>query len=126
DTDHDEARFRLGYTRLQLGDYGGAAEALNICVRRRADWLEARLNAGLAHWKLGQLDEACSQFEQAVAIQPKSTGALRGLAGGAVERNDLERALPLHRKLIELGERTPELLYNTGLLSQKSGEHQSA
>ena len=44
----------------------------------------------------------------------------------AVEREDVEKALDLQAKLIEAGERTPELFYNTGLLLQKAGQHEDA
>ena len=44
----------------------------------------------------------------------------------AVEREDLDKALDLQAKLIEAGERTPELFYNTGLLLQKSGQTEDA
>ena len=47
---------------------------------------------------------------------------MRGLAALAVEREDFELALELQARLIESGERTPELFYNTGLLLQKSGQ----
>jgi tetratricopeptide (TPR) repeat protein len=57
---------------------------------------------------------------------PKSIDALRGLAALAVEREDLDKALDLQAKLIESGERTPELFYNTGLLLQKSGQIEDA
>ena len=56
----------------------------------------------------------------------KSIDALRGLAALAVEREDLDKALDLQAKLIEAGERTPELFYNTGLLLQKSGQVEDA
>jgi tetratricopeptide (TPR) repeat protein len=38
-----------------------------------------------------------------------------------MQRQDLERAFDLQSKLIDLGQRSPELFYNTGLLLQKSG-----
>jgi protein O-GlcNAc transferase len=57
---------------------------------------------------------------------PRSIDALRGLAALAVEREDLDKALDLQAKLIEAGERTPELFYNTGLLLQKSGQVEDA
>ena len=48
-------------------------------------------------------------------------------AGGAGARAaELRRGLRLHRKLIELGERSPELYYNAGLICQKRGETNDA
>ena len=48
------------------------------------------------------------------------------MAALSLERGHTEEALALHTKLIEQGERAPELLYNTGLLYQKSGRHEQA
>jgi tetratricopeptide (TPR) repeat protein len=84
------------------------------------------LNAAIAHWKLGDLDRAWDGFEKTVALKSDWDPALRGLAGIAVERNALSQALELHSKLIAMGERTSELLYNTGLLLQKSGQDEKA
>ncbi len=69
---------------------------------------------------------AAKAFEAVLESDPKSIDALRGLAALAVEREDLDKALDLQAKLIEAGERTPELFYNTGLLLQKSGQVEDA
>ncbi len=61
-------------------------------------------------------------FEAASAANPDSIDALRGLAALAVERKDFEQALDYQARLIEKGERSPELFYNTGLLLHKSGQ----
>ena len=57
-----------------------------------------------------------------LSTDPKSLDALRGLAALSLERSDIDQALEYHARLVDLGERTPELLYNTGLLYQKSGQ----
>jgi tetratricopeptide (TPR) repeat protein len=43
-----------------------------------------------------------------------------------MERQDLEQAFDMQSKLIHLGQRSPELFYNTGLLLQKSGQLEDA
>jgi tetratricopeptide (TPR) repeat protein len=48
--------------------------------------------------------------------------ALRGLAALSIERSDFDQALQLQGRLIEAGERSPELFYNTGLLLQRTGQ----
>jgi len=75
---------------------------------------------------MGDREGAGKAFEAVVASEPTSIDALRGLAALAVEREDLDKALDLQAKLIEVGERTPELFYNTGLLLQKSGQFEDA
>ena len=59
-------------------------------------------------------------------LDENSLDALRGLAALAVEREEYDRALDLQAKLINLGEKTPELFYNTGLLLQKTGQIEDA
>ena len=90
-----------------------------MCIRDR-------LNLGLASWNVGDRDAASRAFEAVLEADPHSFDALRGLAALAVEREDLDKALDLQAKLIEAGERTPELFYNTGLLLQKSGQIEDA
>ena len=65
-------------------------------------------------------------LRKALAVDGKSVDALRGLAALAMERQDLEQAYELQSKLIGLGQRGPELFYNTGLLLQKSGHLEDA
>ena len=84
------------------------------------------MNLGLSYWNLGDHDSAAKAFETVLEADPHSIDALRGLAALAVEREDVEKALDLQAKLIEAGERTPELFYNTGLLLQKAGQHEDA
>jgi hypothetical protein len=43
------------------------------------------------------------------------------LAAPSVERSDFDQALDYQSRLIDKGERSPELFYSIGLLLQKSG-----
>ena len=74
----------------------------------------------------GERENAAKAFEAVIAADANCIDALRGLAALAVEKEDLDRALDLQARLIEIGERTPELFYNTGLLLQKSGQVEDA
>jgi len=47
---------------------------------------------------------------------------LRALAALSVERSDFDQALQHQASLIEKGERSPELFYNTGLMLHQSGQ----
>jgi tetratricopeptide (TPR) repeat protein len=61
-----------------------------------------------------------------LTLEPNSVDALRGLASLSVERESWEQALDYQAKLIEQGDRSPELFYNTGLLLQRSGQLEDA
>jgi tetratricopeptide (TPR) repeat protein len=108
------------------GDYALSAEAFQACLAKRPEWPEAHLNAGIAYARSGNPDSARRAFDEVRMLRPDSTDAVRGLAALALEQQDFEEAYNLHRKLIEMGERSPELYYNAGLLCQKRGDHGDA
>jgi len=107
---------------LQRSDFRGAIEAFESCLRKRNKWPEAQVNLGLAYWKMGDRDSAGITFQGALEADAESVDALRGLAALAIEKEDYHMALDCQEKLIQRGERSPELFYNTGLLLQKSGQ----
>ena len=82
----EDVWFRLGYLRLERGDYRGGAEAFHACVAKRPDWTEAQLNLGICCWNMGDHEGASKAFEAVLAANPESLDALRGLAALAVER----------------------------------------
>jgi len=93
---------------------------------KRSDWAEAYLNLGIAYARTGQVDQARHAFQEALMLRPDSSDAVRGLAALALEQEDFNEAYELHRRLIELGERSPELYYNAGLICQKRGQTEDA
>jgi tetratricopeptide (TPR) repeat protein len=124
--EREDAWFRLGYYRLLRGDYAGSIEPFRNCVSKRADWLDALINLGLAQWRTGQLEAAKATLVQAVARHPKSADALRTLAAVIVDMGDYILALDIEKQLGELGQTMPELSYNIGILLQRSNLHEEA
>ena len=90
--------------------------------RKRSAWKEAEINLGLSLWKLGQNVQAREVLEALVAREPGCKEAVRGLAANALDLEDLEGALKWHHRLQQLGDATPEVLHNTGLLLYRSGK----
>jgi tetratricopeptide (TPR) repeat protein len=124
--DRHDATFRLGYLQLQRGEYAGAVDSFEACLKKRKDWLEARLNLGLACWKFGDLEAAAATFRVVLGMNPKQTDALRSLAAVAIEQKNAAEARETVKKLDSLGAATPELTYNLGLLLQSAGDHNAA
>jgi len=122
----EEARFRMGYLRLQREDYRGAAEAFEGCLKYRPAWPEAHANLALAYAGLGERDHAERLYEKMLDGDPKSMDALRGLAALSIQANDFDTALEFHVRLIDLGERSPAVLYNAGLMYEKAGQLEKA
>jgi tetratricopeptide (TPR) repeat protein len=121
-----DATFRLGYLRLLSGEYAASAQAFESCLSKRSDWPEAYLNAGIAQARSGNADAARRNFQEALMLRPDSSDAVRGLAALALDVEDFSEAYDLHRRLIDLGEHSPELFYNAGLICQKRGQAEDA
>src|SRR5262249_5884745 len=96
-----EAWFRLGYARLQLGEIASAMGACESCLALPRKWPEALLNMGIAHWKLRHLDQAKETFRQCLGSVSTAPSALRCLAAIALEQQDYEQARALHKQLLE-------------------------
>ena len=58
--------------------------------------------------------------------EPNNLEAARGMAANALEQNDPAGALRWHLCLQERGDRSPEVLQNTAILYQESGDLDSA
>jgi tetratricopeptide (TPR) repeat protein len=124
--DHPDAHFRVGYLRLQRADYQRAAEAFRKCLDQRPDWREAELNLAMSHWKLEEYSSAEEVLEKLIQREPGSIEGLRGLAAIALDQDHPEKALEYHLRLHKLGDTTPDVLYNSALLSQRLGRMEDA
>src|SRR5262249_4216486 len=84
------------------------------------------LNLALAYTGMGEYARAEQIYANILGADPKCPDALRGLAGLAIQGSHYEMALEFHARLIELGERSSEIYYNTGLLYEKAGQADKA
>ncbi len=57
-----------------------------------------------------------------ITLDPDSVEALQGLAALAIDRGEVEQVLGYEAKLSAQGEKSPELLFNLGLLKQESND----
>src|SRR5260370_9154130 len=112
----------MGYLGLEGEDLRGDAEAFEGCLKYRPAWPEAHANLALAYSGLGERDHAERLYEKMLDADPKSMDVLRGLVALSIEAKDFDTALEFHVRLIDLGERSPEVLYNAGLMYEKAGQ----
>jgi tetratricopeptide (TPR) repeat protein len=84
------------------------------------------VNLALAYSAMGDRQHAETIYEKLLESDPKSLPALRGLASLAVQSSDFDAALEYHVRMIDLGEDSPEVLYNAGLMYEQSGETEKA
>ncbi len=124
--DNGFAGYRLGVLKLEQGDYEQSIRLLRLAVKGGTGNSEARWYLGRALWLSGDHAGAAAAFEQVLEHDPESVGALRSLASLALEAGDDRRAMELHDRLFALGERTPEICYNAGLLYQKADRREKA
>jgi tetratricopeptide (TPR) repeat protein len=106
---------------LQLGDFPACIQAFQACLAFPKKCPEALLNVGIAHWKMRHIEMAKETFRQSLGPAARSAEALRCLASIALQQQDYEQALTLHKQLLDLEEPTSDLLYNLALLWQKRG-----
>jgi protein O-GlcNAc transferase len=124
--EREDALFRAGYLKLQGGDYAGSVDCLRTCLQKRPEWNAAELNLALAYWKLGQYPQSQDVLLELLRREPGNVEAVRGMSANALEQKDTANALRWHLCLQELGDRTPEVLQNTAILYQQSGDIDSA
>ena len=70
---------------------------------------------------MGNLEAAKESLRQCLNSPAKSAEAVRYLAAIALEQQDYEQALTLHKQLVELEEPASGVLYNLALLYQRRG-----
>lgn len=126
DPDHGEAWFRLGSVRLALNDLEGAVVALRR-VRDLGFWtLKSNFNLGVAHWRLGRLDQAEECFHAALQLEQDFKPAKRALAAIALAKHDEPRGRELLRDLLERGDTSLEILFNLAVLDHGADRIHSA
>ena len=83
----------------------GDSYSKTIAMKRRAR--EAYLNRGLVYSKMGNVDEAITDFGEAIKLKPDYALALAHRSGAFVERENTSAQLPMLRKLFGLSRNSP-------------------
>ena len=116
------AWFRLGAMRLKSEEFDQAAQCFEKCIQLRADWIEAEINLAIAYGKLGRKEDAERVLQNTLSHKPDSVELIRMLAAVSLEQQQYGIALRYHLQLLELGDQSPEVRHNLGLLYQNRGE----
>ncbi len=117
--DKERVWFRLGYLQLKSGTAEASAASFTRALQLRPVWPEAEVNLALASYSAGRYDRAQEVLLALLQREPDHLEASKGLATVSLSQDNDERALELHKKLLELGEKTADIYYNCGVLSQK-------
>ena len=81
-------------------------------------WIEL----GYASLNIESIDSAIESFEKALAIDPDRHQAISGLAGGAVAQGQVDKAIALYRRALEIAPADPVTFQNLLFLMLCSGE----
>jgi protein O-GlcNAc transferase len=120
--DQDAARRRGKALRaLERGDARSATPVLAEIVEAQPDDLEARLNYGVALYKLDRYGDALDQFEHLVAVKPDMPQAWLNLAAACNQLGFLTRAGEALDRVAALSPGRRDLHYNLALLRLKQG-----
>ena len=96
-----------------------ASQPFEKCVEKRADWPEAEINLALAHWRLGQFTHPNRFLKSFTRGIPNRSTRSRAWPKRRSSSTSRKRRLRYHRMLIDAGQATPQVLYNSGVLAHQ-------
>jgi tetratricopeptide (TPR) repeat protein len=107
--DDAEVRIRIGALYLESGQYQQAAEWLRQATTSDEENLHARNHLAVALAEMGRFDEAISEYETALALDPSHPQSLFGLGRVLLYgKRDVQRGIAVWEKLIEVAPDSPE------------------
>jgi arylsulfatase A-like enzyme/Tfp pilus assembly protein PilF len=112
---------------LLLSQSGHSSEALQLLGPRRSSKDPDVLNAyGVALLDAGRADEAATQFERILTIDPNNAPALQNLGILALKRENVESAQSFLTKALSLNPRLPLALNTMGVVYARNNDLESA
>ena len=114
--------YNLGRALAKTGDYVPAIELLQTALRLKPDFFEALIVLADAYEENQQPNEAMRQLDQALALRPGHTGALRNKAILLKDKHP-DEAEAIYEKLID---EAPDLLTGYAQLLLDRGESERA
>jgi len=92
----------LGVLYGRKDDHVTASKYFRQAVEHRPDSDDARYGLGMALYRSGNAEEAVTQWEEAVKINPEHFRSLRGIAESSVQIGDLKRSMWAYEQAINL------------------------
>lgn len=103
------------YCRQQLGDLRGAIDDYRSGLGLDPDAIWARINLASSLYLTAAYQEAVIEWEKVLAVRKTSEACFQlGLCYSQLNRS--QEAEQILQKALDLGEKTPELLYNLGIV----------
>jgi tetratricopeptide (TPR) repeat protein len=96
-----EVDTEIGRTRMAMGDFSGATEALANAAEGAGAAREDLYNLGELEFAKGEIDAAAEWYEKAVALDPNWAKPLFKLALVALNKGDMDTAKTLFTQVVE-------------------------
>ena len=115
--DDTDARIRLGYflgapQQMLVPDLAASKRQFEKVLELEPNNLEARLQLGLAEFRLGEADRAAERFEHIIRNYRRHSGAYYYLGVYHLRQGNLEKAISNFKESLRLKPRDPETLWN--------------
>jgi tetratricopeptide (TPR) repeat protein len=98
----------------QCAMYANEETLLRTTIRRNPDGPMAYYNLGLVYFQQGRLDEAITQYQKVLQINPVETDALNNLGSAFLQQGRLDEAVAHYRKALTINPDSAETHYNLG------------
>ncbi len=107
--DDAEVRIRIGILYLESGQYQQAVDWLRQATVSDEENLHARSHLAVGLAEMGRYDEAVSEYEAALALDPSHPQSLFGLGRVLLYgKKDVQRGIAVWEKLVEVAPNSPE------------------
>ncbi len=101
--------FKSGLALIESQDYHGAIESFRKAASVDREFAEAYNQCAIAHYFLGEYDEAIDDCQRALKLMPCHFGAMAGIGHCYCEKGDCGKALEYYRKALEINPRMDEI-----------------
>jgi tetratricopeptide (TPR) repeat protein len=100
--DDPEVRDRLGTLYMESGHYEEAVRWFRECIERNGDDLHVRNHLALSLTGLGRIDEAITEYEAVLAVDPSHPQSLLGLGRVLLYgKSDIQGGIEVWNRLVE-------------------------
>ena len=116
----------LGMAEMECGQNTRAIESFKKALALAPGSDSIRTNLASAYFAAGNSRAANNEFETVLRSDPSNSEALLGKASIYLERNEADKALQMLKKLSPEAQRTPEALFDRGLILCRLGLYDDA
>lgn len=121
------SRFELARIYVQQKKYQSALKELELIETVLAESADYRLERGICHIRLGELEAGCKQLEAALTLNPRvGYGAPYLYLAEGMRATEPEQALAMLEQFKLLNSSSCEAYYRQGLLYQQLGRKEEA